>query len=240
MTILDLVTDALRELMVLDAEGVADGADSEFVLGRIESIFDRWNLMGINSVFDAFLVFTGSAIAPHSIGPSTAAFTIGVRPEYIYAANLRSSASALATRTPIHIRDEDWWIKNSTPGTYGTITDLYYRPTVPNGELNFWPLPTGTFYVELVVRNAFGIDFPLDTVVQFPPGFKSAVVKTLAIEIAPAFLGPEGKVNPLTLKGANDAVAALLQSRGQTWRVKQDLSLPGSGGVWDFRTSTYR
>lgn len=230
MTYRDIVQDALSELGVLAAESEVQAADAVFVLGRLNAVLDYLNALELAAYVEEFTIYTGSSTTPHTIGPSTATFTVAVRPEEILAAKMNGADGAIIT-----LRDENWWLTNSAPLATGTPANLYYRPSWPNGELNFYPYPTGAFLFYLVTRQRFVSSGNLDTVFTLPPGYQSLVMKRLAMEIAPAY---EKALSPLTMEGARMALATLQSKHAKSHTMTSDVGHPG--GYWDFNTSTYR
>lgn len=236
MTYRDVVTNALRELNIIDAEDSASAADASFVLGKLNRIFDRWNALGTPSYVDLFFLPTLTpSLQPHTIGPTGTFWTaaLAVRPVSIVAASRFDGT----VKVPITIRDEAWWVRQTSPSLTGSIvTDLFYNPTYPNGSLYFWPVPTAAIPIELVLRQAF-LSGTLNTDFVFPPGFEDAVTLTLAEEIAEAFGGTPG---PKLVQGALNARAQLFSSHGKRYPLRSDTGMGGRGGYWDYRTGTYR
>jgi hypothetical protein len=232
MTYRDLVKNALLELNQIDAEEEATAADAKFVLGKLNRIFDRWNGRGVAAYVEQTSQHTLTpAVQPHTIGPS-GMFEVPVRPEAILWANRLNGT----TRTPIAIRNEQWWWSYSTPSVSGTyVVDLYYRPSFPNGELYFSPVPSAAVTIELMTRQAFASG-TLNTTFALPPGFEDAVTKTLAVEIAEAFGATPG---PILREGARDGLAQLLSNHGKRYPMAVDGGL-GGRGFWDYRSGTWR
>src|SRR5579859_2908705 len=62
------------------------------------------------------------------------------RPVGISDANIVLNNVNPVVRTPVRVRDKDWWMANSVRTVPSSIpTDLYYDPVFPNGRLNLWP-----------------------------------------------------------------------------------------------------
>lgn len=232
MTYRDLVTNAAKELNIVDASDVLDAADAVFILGKLNRILDRWNGLGIASYVVQFYTPTLTpSLQPHTIGP-TGVLLFAVRPDSIPGANRFDGT----TKTPIRIHDEQWWLRQSTPAQTGTfVTDLYYRPSWPNGELFFWPVPSSANVIELMMRVPFAIG-TLNTTFSLPPGFEDAVTLTLAEEIAEAFGATPG---PQLMQGAASARAQLFSNHQKRYPLRSDRGLI-QGGYYDFRTGTYR
>lgn len=231
MTNRDVVTNALRELNIIDAEDAASAADASFVIGKMNRILDRWNGLGVAMYVEQFYTPTLTpALQPHTIGP-TGVLLLAVRPEVILGANRFDGT----TKTPIRIRDEQWWLNQSTPAMTGTfVTDLYYRPSWPNGELYFWPVPSSAQTLQLMAKVPFTIG-TLNTAFSLPPGYEDALTLTLAEEIAEAFGATPG---PKLMQSALNARATLFSRHGKRYPLKSDMM--ARGAYFDWRTGTIR
>lgn len=235
MTYRDIVTNALRELVVIDAEDAAAAADAAFVLNKLNRIFARWNLLGVASYVDLFYLPTLTpSLQPHTIGPTGTFWTaaLGVRPESIVAVSRFDGA----IKVPITLRDEAWWIRQTNPSQTGSfVTDLYYQPTYPNGSLYFWPVPSSAIPIELVLRQAFAVG-TLNTAFALPPGFEDPLTLTLAEEIAESF---GATVGPILSRNALNARSVLFSSHGKRYPLRSDVGMGGRGGWFDYRTGTW-
>src|ERR1043165_802938 len=218
MTYRDIVTTALRELNIIDAEEAASAADAAFVLGKMNRILDRWNALGTPSYVDLiFLPTLTPSLQPHTLGPTGTFWTasLAVRPISIVSASRFDGT----VKVPITLRDEAWWTRQSLPAMTGSyVTDLYYQPTYPNGSLYFWPVPDTAIPIELVLRQAFASG-TLATEFALPPGFQDAVTLTLAEEIAEAFGTQAG---PKLVQSALNARALLFSSHGKRYSLTAD------------------
>ncbi len=235
MTYRDVVTNALRELNVIDAEDSPSAPDASFVLGKLNRIFDRWNGLGLASYVDLFFTPTLTpSLQPHTLGPTGTFWTaaLAIRPDAIAAASRFDGT----IKVPITMRDEAWWIRQPTPSLTGSfVTDLYYQPTYPDGSLYFWPVPSAAIQLELVIRQGF-LTGTLNTDFALPPGFEDAVTLTLAEEIAEAFGATPG---PKLVQSALNARAQLFSRHGKRYPLKSDFGVR-QGAHWDYRTGTYR
>lgn len=233
MTYRDLVTNAAKELNIVDAEDALEAADAGFILNKLNRILDRWNGLGVASYVDQVTPYTLTiALNPHTIGPS-GTFTVAVRPESIEYANRLDGT----TRYRINLRDEPWFLRNSVPAQGGLVTDLYYRPTWPNGELHFWPVPSTAMSVELTTRQTFASG-TLNTAFSLPPGFEDALTLTLAEEISWPFGIKE--VPPLMVAKAQSARNQLFSRHSKTYRLRTDSGMGAGGAYWDYRTGDWR
>lgn len=234
MTYRDLVTNAARELNIIDAEEALESADANFILNKLNRILDRWNGIGVASYVIQSTIYTLTPnLDPHTIGP-TGTFTVPVRPETIE----RVARMDGTTRYPMGLRSEDWWDRLSVPSLTGSfVTDLFYRPAWPNGELHFWPVPDIAGSVELMTKQTFASG-TLNTVFSLPPGFEDAVTLTLAEEISWPFGVKE--IPPMLPAKANAARVQLFSRHGKTYRMRPDSGMGVGGGYWDYRSGDWR
>lgn len=234
MTYRDLVLNAARELNLVDAEDALEAADATFILGKLNRLLDRWNGLGVASYVVQPTTYTLTpSLNPHTIGP-TGTFVVPVRPERIEGAARVSGT----TRYPIGVRDEEWFDRLSVQSLTGSfVEELFYRPTWPNGELHFWPVPNAAGSVELTMRQLLASG-TLNTTFSLPPGFEDAVTLTLAEDISWAFGVKE--VSPLMVAKAQSARNALFSQHGKTHRLRPDSGMGVGGGYFDYRTGDWR
>ena len=224
-----ICTDALRELGVISLGETVPAEYADFVLGRLQQIFNNWNADRQAVWASAFLEFTLTPnLAPHTIGP-TGTFVVDSRPVLIEGAYLVLNTSTPNVDLPITIRDADWWLAQSVPDLTSSITtDLYYQPDVPNGKLYFWPVPTTAYGVGLKARVLVDDTLTLDTSLDFPPGYQQAATLTLAEDVAT----PLGRELPaLTERRAREARARAFANNQQTPRLMTaDYGMVGAHG----------
>lgn len=234
MTYLEILTDALRELGILDAEQTAQAADAAFVLRKLNRIFDNWNAEGAAAYALVLADHTLTAgLNPHTIGAS-GTFT-ATRPEAIDEASI--VVNSIVYR--LNLRDAQWWARLSDPTLAGTIpTDLWYRESYPNGSLYLWPVPSAVATLRLLTRTPFASVASVDTF-SLPPGYQDALTLTLAEDIA----GPYGvALPPLLPVRAGEARARIFRANSRPPRLcTTDVGMGSRrGDTWDYQTGLYR
>lgn len=238
MTASDIITDALRELGVVNAVDAPSGEDAALGLTRLNLIIDNLNAEGRGVYADTISTFTiVPGTNPHTIGPtgSSPNWTVTQRPQAITLANLIVNS----LRTPIRVRDGQWWMGLSDPTLSGAIpTDLYFEPAWPLGKVWLWPAPSSAYQVELLLRVVLA-DLGLTDTFDLPPGYQDAITKTLAEELAAPMRVPIPAMLPMQAQKArarvwgNNAVIPRLHTN--------DAGLPRSGrSTWDYRTGLNR
>lgn len=231
MTARQLIAEALLELGVGTPGQALEAAIAAQGLSKLNRIIDNWNAEREAIYADQWLTFTLTrSLQPHTIGPTGATWTTAQRPVSIENAQLIVGDVTY----PITLRLAAWWAGQSDPTLSDDLpTDLYYDATWPNGSLYFWPVPSASYDVQLLVRAVL-TDYTLDTVVNLPPGYRDALTLTLAEECA-ASMGMMAE--PSTVMSASKARARIFTNNTITPPLAtRDSGIPGGRGWFNWRT----
>lgn len=230
VTVLNLVSDSLREIGVLAGGQPLSAEDGEFAVTRLNQLFDNYNAMKEASFVERFDTFTFIASQQdYTIGPAASSpdfALLNARPDSILAANVILDNVSPDVRNPIVVRDYQWWASVSVRAVTSTFpTDVYYEPDWPLGILHFWPKPTSTYGLELVTSNTFAQVALADTL-NLPSGYQNAIMLTLAEDLAPAFgRSPNGT----TTTKAREARARIFSVNEFVPRLQtQDAGMPSN------------
>lgn len=242
----DWIAEAMVEIGVVNAVDPPLPEDSALGLKKINRIFDNWNAekAGVWAYnFDSFTLSPN--VQPHTIGlaANTPTFAVpNVRPNKIYGAMLVLNTVTPAVNIPINIVSHQWWLNQTIPTLATSIpTDLYYQPDWPNGSLFFWPVPTIAYGVLLEIPVSL-VQGTLQTAISAPPGYKDAVVLTLAedllnpmkVELSPT------RLQMLTRK-ARQARARIFAANDITPSLAtQDAGMPSARETGERTTFNYR
>lgn len=186
-TALDVVTDALRELRVINAVDAPSGEDAALGLTRMNGLLDLWNAQPESAAYADVILsrLLTIALQPHTIGPSGATWTVSQRPIRILAASVILENDYHRPITVHH--GLAWWHGLVDPTLTGDIpTDLAYDPAWPNGNIYFYPEPAAIFTVELLVRTVLA-QLALSDTFTLPPGYRRTLMLTLAEDLAKPF-----------------------------------------------------
>jgi hypothetical protein len=113
-----------------------------------------------------------------------------------------------------------------------------YQPTFPYGTMYVYPAP-GANYTAHIFSDLILTDYPLITsAYSLPHGYKRALIKLLALELAPIFgktpspeLKMQAKEAKQLLKGTNSTPVAVLQFDSALWGSQtNDASWAQNGG----------
>src|SRR3990167_2819202 len=207
----ELFRDALLEVGALDPLEDVPAEWQELARVRYNGIINQRNARQEWAYAVTFPTFTTtSGLSPHTIGPTGATFTVDQRPVAVLGVNQQTgSGVSLINIGPAHIRDRDWWLRQSAPGVQsGVPTDLYYEPAWPNGSLYFWPVPSAAYVVQLELRtllDEIDADDVTDTF-SLPPAYQRDLTLTLAQDL----------IGPLTLPMLDGLARKASEARGIT------------------------
>lgn len=235
-----LLEEALQEIGVLGAEETGDPADVSFALRKLNRLLDDWNAIREAVYGELFTSYTLTPnLQPHTIGPNSATFTVTQRPVDLLGANLILTNVTPNVRTPITLRDSDWWGDLAVLDLTSSIpTDCYYSPAWPNGAIYLWPIPTAAYHLELQTRVLLNAVTLADTF-WLPPGYRNAITLTLAEALAPAF---HATLTQGTIQQASQARARIFANNDQTPRLTTlDAGMPGATGqsTFNYRSRSF-
>lgn len=183
----EVIKDALLDLGVVRVNETPAKDVASFVLGRFNRILNDWNAIDRGVYSTDYLTFElVPSLSPHTIGSSSATFTVDVRPVEIIGINVLLADTSPTVRSPVTQHDSEWYFGLPVPLIETTYpTDFFYDPSWPNGSIYFWPVPTGDNEVVLEVRKILA-EVSITDLFDMPPGYQSALTLTLEEDIAPA------------------------------------------------------
>lgn len=179
-----IIKRAMRLLGVLPSGGTPTTDEYADALEALNALLDSWR----NEKLMCY-AFRDESITPVA---SQSNYTIGDtgdlatnRPVAIESAYVISSAVSY----PITMRNElEYAAITSKASTADIPTDAYYNPTMPNGTLWVWPVPTLTTpTIHIITRTPMLAFSTTATTAQLPPGWEEAMATNLAISIAPEY-----------------------------------------------------
>lgn len=191
VTAQSLITAALQEIGALSPGEQVPTEDAAWVLQKLQRLIDRYNAREPMVYSVNFTVYTLPVNKqPVTIGPG-ADFDVNQRPVSIKSASLILNNGAPGpndVEVPLNIRDDDWWAQQTIKGLRSTLpTDLYYNAGWPNGELNFWPVPTAVNQVRLETELVLAQIKTYNQQFSMPPAYWDAIVYPLAVGLCPSY-----------------------------------------------------
>lgn len=223
----DVVAAALLEIGVTAAGENPAAEDAAWGLQKLQRLIDSFNARRELIFSMNFKQFTTTAnLAPHTIGPG-GDFNVPIRPVQIAGASfILNSGTSNPVYTPIRIRDAAWWNANPIPSLETSIiTDLYYEPDSPLGQLNFYPICNISNPVRLEIWNSLMQAVSLNTQLGFVQGYWDAVVLTLAVNLCPSF---RLTVSPDLRQARTEAMRIITANNDKAPRIQTDLGMPSA------------
>lgn len=229
---LNIITNAMMRIGAISQGEAPSAGDAQFCLEELNSMLDQWATK--NLYVYAYTFFHGLLIpnlAPHTIGPAgtpTPTYIVPQRPVKIMNASIILNNVSPPVNSPLAIRDDQWWADQPVQGLASNLpTDLYYNPTWPAGQLNFWPIPQIAYGVQLEIWGLLpqftGLAGASNSF-NLPPGYRDAIQMSLAERLCPSFQ------KPLSVEIATQASQARLAIGGpnnQPRRIStRDVGVP--------------
>lgn len=238
ISMLDLITNALIEIGVYSMGEKIDAAEAQFCLSKFNRMLDSWNtqkLYAYNRMFASIPLQPNHQ--PHTIGPG-ADFNAPQRPVTIENANIVLNTVNPPVRSPLNLRDDDWWASQRVQGVATTLpTDLYYSPDFPIGQLYLWPVPTKNYLLELWSRVVLSTVANLNIILSLPPGYEDALTLTLAEILVSPF---QAQPSPILIANALHARGAIQRTNSKAPFISTaDSGMPSNMGK-NITTYNYR
>ena len=230
----DLIQSAGYEIGVFSPGEPIPAAEALWALEVLQRIIDLWNAkraMIYAVEFDTYTLTAG--LAPHTIGP-TGTLNTGAaanrRPVQIASASfVLNPGGSTAVDLPIQMRDKNWWAANPLKAmTSSIITDCYYEPAGPNGQLNFFPICNTNGVVRLEQWSGLQQALTLQIALGLVQGYWEALVTTLALALCPSF---ERQPSPVLVARQAGAIKTVFANNDPAPRIDTAGGMPGTAGV---------
>ena len=234
----DIITDAFIEIGAwAPGEDVNQYPDeSQWALRKLNYLLDTWAAR--NNFVYATTIFTYTLVPnlqPHTIGPSpTATFKVAQRPVKIEYATVILNNVSPNVEIPLTPRDDEWWMNQTIKElTSQQPTDFYYSAGFPDGQIYYWPKPIVAWGTRLQVWALLSqftaitdeLGGPGTGITAIPPGYRNALMLTLAETLLPA---SKKEAHPVLVAAASEARRAVFGNNSQSIRMAtRDSGIPG-------------
>jgi len=251
VTVLDIITRAMRLINAIDAGGSPEADEAQTALDALNSLTDAWGSERLTSYASARNIYplvTGQQV--YQIGPNAPDW-VGPRPARLLRAGLiiPNSDPTEALERPIHIlKTEAEYARIRVKGLQSTLPtkiyfDHWYNNPDPQGAVSnvgsanvyLWPCPiqaglSVALYVPLLLAQFAN----LTQTISLPPGYARALVYNLALEIAPEF---SAQPSPVVAGIADESLRKLKAANFRVNKMRGDL---GRRGGFDYLTGEIR
>jgi len=216
MTANQLIIEAvLLDNVIYPGQTISPEAQATSELG-FNLMLDEWNAQGLAVYAVIKETYALSATkGDYTIGP--AGDLVGARPEKIDAWAVHSIGGSDGGKPvdPVTFAsarsrmDDEAWSLGLLPGTALTglrVKLLNYDAAYPVGTIHVYPIPSAALDLDLWIWQQFVQITDFTVAVDFPPGYRKAVLYNLAKDLAPKFGRP---LDPTVEKIANECKANL-------------------------------
>jgi len=236
-TALQIITGSLQDLGQYQSGEPIPAEESADALSTLNDLVDALNV-------ERHWLYT-VARTTKALTASTASYTIGSggnisidRPTWITSFGLLDSTSTETSLGRPLSDDEYAAIPNKTQA--GTPTSAYYdhSSTSGLGRITLWPVPDDSTHSLVIYAPSVAVAqfADLSTTYTFPTGYRRALRKLLAVELAPAY----GRTVPPDLaSAAREAKASVKRANVRAIPMSGDPVFGSFGGGWNIDTGTF-
>ena len=225
MTVLDVITRALKLIGVQSSNEEVDSDDASDALAQLNGIIEKWNIDKLRSYAQTDITFN---LVPgqntYTIGPAADFDTD--RPVRIENMFVRDTSGQNLDYNVTGISfDEYKSIRLKTIQSFWPRW-FYYNPEFPQGTLQFYPTPDRAYELHITEWIKFGDYTSTGDTVALPTGFNELLVYQLATEMCSYFsvqCPPDVKSEFIALGIKVDNLNA-----GQ-WQEQSYIATPASG-----------
>jgi hypothetical protein len=205
LTANDIIADAMVEAKVIAAGEAVPGAEIDTLLRKLNRLLDLWSTQRLTipvrtEDIKTLIVGQGS----YTIGESGSPDITTVRPIKVEIAYLRDGDNDYPLETDM---TEQQYQILTTKTLQSMPARMLYRPTVPNGTIVFDYLPDKAYSAHFFSSKMLTSFADLFTTYDFQPGYESALVSSMAVLCAAAYL--DTGVPDSLLAAANTALSGI-------------------------------
>lgn len=233
-TIRTIGTRAMQEINAIGAGETPSADDLDLVLDKVQRLFDNWNAEHEAAYAEVLTTYTlTAALNPHTLGPTSATWTVSQRPVSLEGADIALTTSSPVVYVPMRLITLAEYEALAVPATTTAIpTSLYYEAGWPNGSIYLYPVPSTAYGLRLRTRTLLtALALTLDTVFTLPPGYLDATI----LSVAESLWSFGRETPPALVAAASRARARIFTNNVETpGLVTQDAGMPGGSGGGGF------
>lgn len=203
---LDIITDALQELGIVGAGQSVSAEDAALCLRRLNQVVQRWSNMRLFFPVLTEISITLDGSASYLVGPGGA--TVTARPNRIMSATAIDSGGLEYPVDIISRREWDSIVQKDVTG--GPPEYIWHEALSTNSAVHVYP-KASSYTLKLDCQVLLS-SFTFAGDVTLPEGYESALVLTLAYDVAGAFGVP---VRPDLMRKQSAAVRAIKRTNAE-------------------------
>lgn len=197
-----IIEQASREIHVLGRGSTLPDSEAQSSLTALNSLMGSWSVEGGLVYTESKDTFSLTGATSYSIGTGLDFST--TRPIDIVSAFLTNGS----TDYPLEIIDQTKYAQIGQKSTGGITDYLYYDNNSPTGNIYLYPVPDSSYTLTLYSVKPLTEFTSLTDDITLPSGYERALVKNLAVDLAPSY---EKEASLTLVKTAKDAKDNLFQ-----------------------------
>jgi hypothetical protein len=217
-----IINDALKELGVLAENDTPSASMSNDALRALNRLMEKFSN-------DQSFAYYPNQYQWGLTGESS--FTIGQTGQLVADRPIKIETATVdrqGVSYPVSVIDNQKWDAIAFKGTVGGLPSaIFYEGTFPNGTVHVFPLASGCTLNMRVINTV--ARFPsLGTELAMPPGYEEALIKNLAVNIAPQY--PSGALSQLTIQAARSSLEYINRTNNVIPTMTIDPAISGRSG----------
>jgi len=192
-------------------------------LDVVNALMDSWSNYSDNIYSRTLETFPLTTAATYTIGTGQTFNT--TRPMQIIDAYVTSGSIDY----PLTIINQEQFDSVEMKATKGIPQYLVYNNAYPSGTIRLYPVPSGVSTITLLSEKPVSTFATLDTVVSLPQGWERALVKNLAMELAPQY---GQRVTPELAMAAKESLGAIRLAAVRSRPVNSSPSVRANNNIY--------
>jgi hypothetical protein len=181
-----IIGQALGLLGIRSSADPVGGPEAAVCFERLNTLLDAWLVEPMYAYATQKVTGTLPALTgTRTIGPTTGDLLISARPVRLEAGCKYTSGGVDYPLRVVTLAEYEAEPMKDAAGMGPCI--VHYNPSLPLGVLSFWPVAQASVTLSLVVQVQASSFADLTTDYTLPPGYRRALVFTLAEECGPDF-----------------------------------------------------
>lgn len=218
----DIITTAFLKAGVLAKNETLDASDANSALDDLNDLLAEWSN-------DSMLIYARTRDS-FTLTGGTGSYTIGTGQTFNTSRPVKINDAFITQSTtdyPMSIITDEVYDTIPVKTTRGLPTFLNYNNNHPVGTIRLWPVPSTSYTLNLLSEKVLSSIASLDTDIDFPPGWKKALMLNLALLLPVEYNQP---IDPRLYEMAKEAKAAVKRAirRNRTMDAQTGSGVKGN------------
>ena len=228
MTVLDLITLALKQAGVVGVGQSVQAEDSSDSLALLNAMLGQWAVR-------RWLVYALQDVSIEATGVQT--YTYGPGGNFNYASTDHLEAAYFRLTNTVQPQEPDFplelitsyedWARIRLKSLTTWPQFVFFDGSYPLANVMFWPIPSANMYqLHLITKQPVSAFTGLTQTIALPPQYQEALLYNLGLRLRTHYQLPP---DPMLKSLADASLMTLRDSNAQVPRLKIPGSLPGGG-----------